>query len=131
MPRGWFRGKQQIWNLRTLGAAPVRRRPLLGWLPVASAQSAGQLKRIEGPQFFALVDLERFAAGAPDAVLRGVHEGQHRFLLRPSARYRLYKLDAQTLRIGVLDSRAGRRARGRRSPPSSSAPRRWRTGGGR
>ncbi|MCO5169412.1 MAG: hypothetical protein M9894_23965 [Planctomycetes bacterium] len=60
---------------------------LLGlWLPTAAAQTPGQPVAVEGPQYFALVDLERFEQHAPGAVQRGVHQGQHRFLLRCALR---------------------------------------------
>ncbi|MCW8138074.1 MAG: Ig-like domain-containing protein [Planctomycetota bacterium] len=82
---------------------------LLGlWLPSAAAQSPTQPVVVEGPQYFALVDLERFEQHAPGAVQRGVHQGQHRFLLRSNALYRLYKLDARTLRVGFIEFRSGR-----------------------
>ncbi len=80
--------------------------PLLALLlcpPIGRAQGVV----VEGPQDYALVDMDRFPSVGEPAVQRGVAVGRRRYLLRASTNYRLFKLDRASLRVGYVSFKSG------------------------
>ena len=83
----------------------TRRLSGLGLLFFAAASHAQT--PLEGPQDYALVDMDRFPVQGEAAVQRGEATGRRQFLLAANTTYRLFKLDRASLRVGYVEFRSG------------------------
>lgn len=65
------------------------------------------LTPVEGPQEYALVDMDRFPTLGEQAVQRGQVTGRRLFQLAANTNYRLFKLDRASLRVGYIEFKSG------------------------
>lgn len=72
---------------------------------LGASPAAGQA--VEGPQDYALVDMDRFPGVGEQAVQRGSAAGRLQLAVRAETNYRLFKLDRPSLRLGYLAFRSG------------------------
>lgn len=86
-------------ELRTTALAVVAG-CLLGATPVAA-------QAVEGPQDYALVDMDRYPTQGEQAVQRGSAAGRLQLAVRADTTYRLFKLDRPSLRLGYLQFKSG------------------------
>jgi len=73
---------------------------LLGASPVAG-------QAVEGPQDYAIVDMDRYPTQGEQAVQRGSGAGGLQLAVRADTNYRLFKLDRPSLRLGYLEFKSG------------------------